>query len=207
MSKQECQKYHQKCVGDVSSIGESKVEKIYEKHDTNKDGYLSLDDFVRFYENSIKDREMTVWNNLETLGIRNDLKILDDLEMPVADPHTLIRFLLLHDQKFMDLLFQILHSENVDNRKAAWALLERLPLCEDTKCEFDLTNQYALRYWLYIVDKKQDYDKITHERLEQILDSDKETLAIGLKVASNIKGLDLPIFKRLIGQLTYTNSR
>lgn len=129
MSKLECQKYHQKCVGDASSIGETKLEKIYEVYDTNKDGYLSLDDFIRFYENSIKTREYTVWNNLETLGIRYDLKILDDLEMPVAEPHTLIRYLLINDEKFMNLLFQILHSENVENRKAAWALLERLPLC------------------------------------------------------------------------------
>lgn len=40
MSKQQCQKYHQRCVGDLPSVGESRVEKIYETYDTDKDGYL-----------------------------------------------------------------------------------------------------------------------------------------------------------------------
>ncbi len=66
---------------------------------------------------------------------------------------------------------------------------------------FDLTNNYSLRYWLYIVDKQRKYELITHELLQQILNADKETLAIGLQVASHVKGLDLPIFKQLIGKL------
>ena len=49
MSKQQCQKYHQKCVGDISTMGEAKVEKIYEQYDSNHDGYLTEEDFLRFY--------------------------------------------------------------------------------------------------------------------------------------------------------------
>jgi Ca2+-binding EF-hand superfamily protein len=65
MSKQECQKYHQKCVGEMSmSFGENKVGEIYENYDTDKDGFLTLDDFLKFYEKSIKSRESTVWSNL-----------------------------------------------------------------------------------------------------------------------------------------------
>lgn len=41
MSKPQCQKYHQRCVGEVSSMSENKVDKIYEQYDTDKDGYLT----------------------------------------------------------------------------------------------------------------------------------------------------------------------
>lgn len=63
------------------------------------------------------------------MGIRYDLKLLDDIELKVAEPQTLIRYLLVNDEKFMGLLFGILESEREEDRSAAWALLSRLPLC------------------------------------------------------------------------------
>jgi Ca2+-binding EF-hand superfamily protein len=49
MSKAQCQKYHQRCVGEVTSMSESKVDKIYEQYDEDKDGYLTEVDFLKFY--------------------------------------------------------------------------------------------------------------------------------------------------------------
>ena len=60
---------------------------------------------------------------------------------------------------------------------------------------------------MYTVNSKHSYSLITHEVLSQILSSDKETLAIGLQVASHVKGLDLPIFKQLIVKIREINSR
>ena len=85
MSKQQCIKYHQKCVGEVSSMSENRVERIYDTYDEDKDGYLTEDDFIKFYSNAVRNKESAVWNNLETLGIRNDLEVLTDLEIPSAD--------------------------------------------------------------------------------------------------------------------------
>jgi hypothetical protein len=65
------------------------------------------------------------------MGVRNDLKILDDLTIEHVEPHTLIRYLLIKDQRFTGLLFKILNSSEEQNRKAAWRLLQRLPLCEN----------------------------------------------------------------------------
>lgn len=79
MSKPQCQKYHQRCVGEVSSLSENKVDKIYDQYDTDKDGYLTESDFLSFYEYSAKVRESTVWSNLEMFGIRNDLEDLREL--------------------------------------------------------------------------------------------------------------------------------
>lgn len=49
MSKAQCQKYHQRCVGEVSSMSESKVDKIYDQYDSDKDGYLTEENFLSFY--------------------------------------------------------------------------------------------------------------------------------------------------------------
>ena len=98
MSKQECQKFHQRCVGDsISSSCESKVEEIYETYDADKDGNLDMNEFIRFYETSCKSRESTVWRNLEMFGIRPDLKLLDDVEITHVDGTHLIRHLLVND--------------------------------------------------------------------------------------------------------------
>ncbi len=50
MSKAQCQKYQQRCIGEITSLSESRVDKIYEQYDTDKDGYLTDADFLKFYE-------------------------------------------------------------------------------------------------------------------------------------------------------------
>ena len=50
MSKPQCQKYQQRCIGEITSLSESRVDKIYEQYDTDKDGYLTEADFLKFYE-------------------------------------------------------------------------------------------------------------------------------------------------------------
>lgn len=49
MSKAQCQKYQQRCIGEITSMSESRVDKIYEQYDTDKDGYLTEADFLKFY--------------------------------------------------------------------------------------------------------------------------------------------------------------
>ena len=64
MSKPQCQKYQQRCIGEITSLSESRVDKIYEQYDTDKDGYLTEADFLKFYEVSAASKEVAVWNNL-----------------------------------------------------------------------------------------------------------------------------------------------
>lgn len=128
MSKPQCQKYHQRCVGEVSSMSESKVDKIYDTYDTDKDGYLTEENFLTFYESSAKTRESTVWNNLETFGIRNDLEDLTELEISYPEKDSLVRHLLFKNQTFMDLLVKFLQSEEDKLAQAAWRVANRLPL-------------------------------------------------------------------------------
>lgn len=127
MSKPQCQKYHQRCVGEVSTLSENKVDKIYEQYDTDKDGYLTESDFISFYEYSAKVRESTVWSNLEMFGIRNDLEDLRELEITYPDSESMVRHLLFNNEQFMTLLIKLLQgSDSLAN--AAWQVASRLPL-------------------------------------------------------------------------------
>ncbi len=56
MSKKQCLKYHQKCVGEVQSQGEVKVDKIFDQFDKDRDGYLTETDFLSFYELSSRTK-------------------------------------------------------------------------------------------------------------------------------------------------------
>lgn len=186
MSKEECQKFHQKCVGESSSISmsaESKVDKIFSDHDADKDGNLLFKEFLEFFENASRQKSNIVWSNLENFGVRPDLKILDDLEITHVEPTTLIRHLLVNDEKFMTLLFKTLESTDEESKVNAWALLERLPLDTKTNFDFNLSNVYHLKYWLYLIDARNEQKKITKEILETVCNSDAETLAVGLKSA------------------------
>lgn len=48
----------------MTTMGEARVEKIYDNYDKDKDGYLTEEDFLNFYENSAKTKESAVWSNL-----------------------------------------------------------------------------------------------------------------------------------------------
>lgn len=127
MSKPQCQKYHQRCVGEVSSLSENKVDKIYEQYDTDKDGYLTETDFLSFYEYSAKVRESTVWSNLEMFGIRNDLEDLRELEITYPDSSSMVRHLLFNNELFMTLVIKLLQAPE-PLATAAWQVSSRLPL-------------------------------------------------------------------------------
>lgn len=53
---------------------------MFAEYDTDKDKVLTLDDFLRFYFDSIVDPEKaeTVDKNLSNLGYRRDLRLYDD---------------------------------------------------------------------------------------------------------------------------------
>ena len=79
-----------------------------------------------------------MWSNLETFGIRNDLEVLDDLEIVYPEKELLTRYLLFNNAKFMKILFELLGSEFHSLAETAWNLVARLPLYMDFPEEVNL---------------------------------------------------------------------
>jgi Ca2+-binding EF-hand superfamily protein len=63
MSKADCKRLQKKVVGDSLIYAETKVNKIFNAYDTNKDDYLSFEEFLQYYTATAKMKPMTVWNN------------------------------------------------------------------------------------------------------------------------------------------------
>lgn len=59
---------------EVPAIQGDQIKTIFESADSDKDGYLTLRDFLDFYLLACHDRRQIVWNNLRKYIKRNDLK-------------------------------------------------------------------------------------------------------------------------------------
>lgn len=77
MSKDDYNRFTAMCLGTYSKNYHDKIVIIYNKYDSNHDGLLSFDDFIRFYEDSALDKPQTVWSNLKNLGVKGNFKFKD----------------------------------------------------------------------------------------------------------------------------------
>lgn len=138
---------------------------------------------MKFYEVSAASKEIAVWSNLETFGVRNDLEILTDQEIVYPDGELLTRNLLFKNQTFIDKLVLMIQSSDETQAKAAWKIISRLPLIRKPLDEFNIDQRYSFRYWLYLVEDSKQFNLVTKEILKKALESDIETACIGLKIA------------------------
>lgn len=56
------------------STKDNRIVKLYNDYDSNIDGYLTLDDFLKFYRDNAENKPSVVWDNLLHVKIGNDLK-------------------------------------------------------------------------------------------------------------------------------------
>lgn len=77
MSKQDYNKFTAACLGTFSKNYYDKIIPLYNKYDTDFDGNLTFDDFIRFYTDSALDKPSTVWNNLRNLHVKGNFKFKD----------------------------------------------------------------------------------------------------------------------------------
>ena len=89
--------------------GDDRIKKFFETYDKEGLGYVTEDKFLEFYLDSLNNnREATVWENLTSMGIREDLKKKDKPEMiPYIENSKLPRYSLGNDKAFIDTLFNI----------------------------------------------------------------------------------------------------
>lgn len=79
MSKTDCNKFIVACLGEsFTKNNEDRITTVYEKYDTDRDDHLTLQNFLDFYEDSAKERALTVWSNLKSFRIRYDFRSFDD---------------------------------------------------------------------------------------------------------------------------------
>jgi Ca2+-binding EF-hand superfamily protein len=50
-----------------------RIQRLFNEYDTNRDGRLTLSDFLRFYSEKSVNQTEVVWQNLQAHGIGHDL--------------------------------------------------------------------------------------------------------------------------------------
>ena len=102
------------------------MKKTFVDHDSDKDGYLSLEDFVEFYHLAAKSRSSVVWNNLNAHHYRNDLKKASEIEEEDINVEILARYLISRQEEFFNLMLSLLDYGGKIAIES-WKLLNRLP--------------------------------------------------------------------------------
>ena len=79
MSQTQCIEFILKCTNEKCSIDDSRIKDTYDTYDSDKDGFLSLEDFIEFYTQAAVERPYVVWKNIHAYHYRNDLKRIDEV--------------------------------------------------------------------------------------------------------------------------------
>lgn len=119
MTPEYCGNFIYSVTGSNVSVGvdDKRISSMFDSYDKQKKGYISREDFLRFYKESItySNKLNAVWENLNTMGIRNDLKrMIEPYFDSKVDYSKLPRYCLSHNDEFFNTLFYLQDFQNSD---------------------------------------------------------------------------------------------
>jgi hypothetical protein len=144
MAPKECAQYIEGVTLSFCPLFDSRISSLYAEYDTDKDGILLVDDFLKFYEDCMLDVEKmeTVDKNLANLRYRRDLKLYD-AELDSLDEQVLFRYHIWQHKGIYAHLFRLTTHEYPQISALAQLLLLRLPTYP--KVVESLTEAFNLR--------------------------------------------------------------
>jgi len=126
MSPQTCADFIHSCTNDYCKAEDKRVKEVFSTYDNDKDGFLTVDNFLEFYMSAARHRPHVVWNNLNAHHYRNDLKKASEVEEEKIDIHQLARYIISQDDQYFSIIFSLLDMGGKIATEA-WKLLNRLP--------------------------------------------------------------------------------
>ena len=183
---------------DMPELDDKRITNLFETYDKGKNGYLEREGFVKFYTLCTLDNDpnkrSTVWQNLNEMGVRNDLKnISEPYQSFNSDPKMLPRYLLAHDQVFFNTIFN-LQELNKEIARDAYDFLNIIttnPVIykqilfsgksnEEIKWEsqLDEKNIYKLTYSLQIIESFLEDIELTSDNVDSF---SNEEIILGMK--------------------------
>jgi hypothetical protein len=76
-------KFIHSCTNDACQSDDLRVTSTFSNWDRDKDGFLTVFDFLAFYKKACFDKKAIVWKNLHIYYYRNDLKHLSEIKEDV----------------------------------------------------------------------------------------------------------------------------
>ncbi|MCQ2815956.1 MAG: hypothetical protein MJ252_01700 [archaeon] len=85
---------------------DTRVTELFKERDSNDDGLLEREEFIEFYIESLKLKPSLVYENISSMGYRNDLKKMNENYFPVnTDKTTMPRYQLAVNEDFFSAIF------------------------------------------------------------------------------------------------------
>lgn len=169
----------------LSTVNDRKIKEVFERWDTDLDGYLVLEDFISFYHNAAQQRPKHVWHNLSSYHYRNDLRKEYEVEQGEVNVKILPRYLISKNAEYYHVLFKLI-EEKGKIADDVWRLLNRLPTSPeilkkvmslegvktgtegtpDWKALLDIQNNYLLLYCLNVFEYLMEDESAKEYQLE-----------------------------------------
>lgn len=109
MTRKTCTEFLQYCTNQVTDINDTRIKRLFDGYDTDKDDLVTCSDFKEFYKDSILKKESTVWANIRSWNYKQDLR--KGHNRPPRSPKTLLRYLLPQKRQYFEYFLNLLHDE------------------------------------------------------------------------------------------------
>ena len=108
---------------ELVSDDDERIKDFFQTYDPDNIGFVTEEKFMEFYMKSLTGgKELIVWENLKTMGIREDLHKKDEPdEIPYIDNNKLPRYCLGNDKLFIETLFNLFNK--LQNKKDIFEFL------------------------------------------------------------------------------------
>jgi len=95
MSPEGCANFIDSCTHDFCKATDDRVKDLFKEFDDDSDGFLTEDNFLKFYIDATLHKTEIVWKNLAAHYYRNDLIKETEVELDVIDEYIMPRYILM----------------------------------------------------------------------------------------------------------------
>lgn len=149
------------------TLEDPRISQLFASYDKNNNGFISRDEFLQFYHDCVTNpsKKKAVWENLRSMGVRNDLKKFSDpYGLYNSDKTALPRYQLAHNEELFNTIFYLQDLNEIIAKEAFnfLCLISTNPsiykqiLFADDKTDWDSllseTNIYKFIYILQIIE-------------------------------------------------------
>ena len=197
MSPDGCAAFIHSCTNDNCQGDDRRVKEVFAQYDSDRDGFLTQDNFLEFYYSACKQRSHVVWNNLASHHYRNDLKKPSEIEEEKVDVKNLPRYFISTSEEYFKMIFSLLDYGGKIAIEA-WNLLNRLPTSPEifkVIIQLEGVRGQQKKNWDLILDSNSIYKLLYTLHVIEFLMEDENEKDAGEESVLDFFGKDDPKFQ------------
>ena len=187
------------------SVDDERVRGLLDRYDHDGKGYITREDFMHFYITAAKDKCSLVWNNILSMGYRENLMKKDEeVEIDVTKKEVYPRYVLGNDKEFLGIVFEVFKNVNDDDDKKMKLLEFVNSLCTNEEMYkemlmnmhreytvFDNGNEVVDLYKMHIVESFVEDVKCEETQTQMQMDMDMDMIVKWYDVVDDNKDVNV----------------